>query len=433
VKIKVYSSEIEKGMFVSELDRPWLGTPFLLQGFLVRSETEIRQLQSYCQYVYVDGERSEFEPGSLVGHQAASARANQGRVAHTRPRPVPVDQDREFKRVYREFHRHLARSVETHRETRTYIDRALEDARLGAGVDTEGARRLVSHLAEQVVSSPDALIWLTHLKRRDDYTATHCVNVAVLALAFGRYLGLGKEPLYRLGLGALLHDLGKMRIPPEVLNKPGRLTDEEFKIMRAHPELGHVLLRKSKDIPAESLDIVLYHHERLDGRGYPKGLSGADIGQLTKIVSIVDVYDAVTSDRVYHDGIAPATALKNLYNWAPNNFDVGLVEGFIRCIGIYPIGSLVQLNTREVGVVVASSEQHRLRPMVLLLLDEEQKPYPQRRLVNLASPVWDDERGSPRIEAVLEPGSFGIDTRPIIEEEAVKALSAAGADTITEI
>jgi HD-GYP domain-containing protein (c-di-GMP phosphodiesterase class II) len=433
MKIKVYSSEIEKGMFVSELDRPWLGTPFLLQGFLVRSDTEISQLQSYCQYVYVDEDRSEHEPGALLSTSTALRRPDFSRLDGKRPAPVAPDRDVSLKVTYREFSRHLAQSKITQVQTRKYIDQALEDMRLGAGVDTENARRLVGKLAEQVVESPDALVWLTHLKRRDDYTATHCINVAVLSLAFGRFLGLGREALYTLGLGALLHDLGKMRVPAEILNKPGRLTDEEFQVVREHPDLGHQLLLKSRDLPQTALDIVLLHHERIDGRGYPKGMSGDALHRLTKIVSIVDVYDAVTSDRVYHDGIAPATALKNLYDWAPNNFDLGLVEAFIRCIGIYPIGSLVQLNTGEVGVVVASSETHRLRPIVRLMLDEDQKPYGQHRMVNLSSPVWDDERQGPRIVTVLEPGSFGLDTRDIIEEEVRHALSGRAADTIAEV
>lgn len=418
MKIKVYTTEIEKGMFVCELDRPWLGTPFLFQGFLIRTGTEIRQLQAHCHYVYVDSENSTFDPRSLLKIRMAGD-AMEGRRLRPPPRPKPAAQreDASLEASYRRFRRHLRRARRVHLKTRRYIDQTLEDVRLGRSVDTEKARELVGELAQQVVESPDALLWLTHLKRRDEYTATHCINVCVLALSFGRFLGLEGKALFPLGLGALLHDLGKMRVPDDVLNKPGRLTEEEFQTMRAHPELGHALLQNSADMPAESLDIVLHHHERLDGRGYPDGLYDPHINRLTKIVSIVDVYDAITSDRAYHDGMSPASALKNMYNWAPNNFDLQLVEGFIRCIGIYPIGSVVQLTTQEVGVIVASNAGHRLRPMILLVLDQDLKPYSQRRLINLASPVWDRDKDRPHIEKVLEPGAFGIDTRPIIEEE----------------
>ena len=336
--------------------------------------------------------------------------------------------DRSIDATYRAFHTHLHEAHHVVKSTRSYVDKMLEEARLGTSVDTTAAKAVVSQLVERVVANPDALIWLTHLKRRDEYTATHCVNVCVLAITFGRWLGLEGDTLRILGLGALLHDVGKMHVPPEVLNKPGRLTDEEFDIMKAHPELGHELLSGSAEVGDEAMEIVLRHHERIGGQGYPGGLTGEQISRLTKIVSIVDVYDAVTSDRVYHDGISPSAALKNLYNWAPNNFDADLVEAFIRSIGIYPVGSLVQLNTGDVGIVVATNESYRLRPLLLLVLDADQQPYTQRRLINLASPVWESDPNKPRIERVLEPGAYGIDVRPIIEEET-RAAQAHTAKT----
>jgi HD-GYP domain-containing protein (c-di-GMP phosphodiesterase class II) len=438
MKIKVYTTEIEKGMFVCELDRPWLGTPFLFQGFLIRTHTEIRQLQAHCHYVYVDSESSRLDRRTLLKiHSVDGQMTRASAKPPQRPKPAAHYRDVSLEATYQQFRRHLLRAREIRSKARRYIDRSLEDVRLGHGVDTQSARELVSELARQVVESPDALVWLTHLKRRDEYTATHCINVCVLSLTFGRFLGLKKDSLFLLGMGALLHDLGKMRVPEEILHKPSRLTEEEFQQMRAHPELGHVLLKQTADMPSEVLDIVLHHHERLDGRGYPDGLIDSSINRLTKMVSIVDVYDAITSDRAYHDAMSPASALKNMYNWAPNNFDLQLIEGFIRCIGIYPVGSIIQLNTGEAGVIVASNEGHRLRPLVLLVLDEELRPYSQRRLINLASPVWDREDGSPRIDRVLEPGSFAIDIRPIIEAEVQLAeqmteKAAVDADTPSE-
>jgi HD-GYP domain-containing protein (c-di-GMP phosphodiesterase class II) len=368
--------------------------------------------------VYVDSESSKFKPGDLLKLRGQVHQVTHRQADH-RPQPAARARvkDETLDVVYERFRRHVKRAREIHRKTRVYIDKTLEDVRLGHGVDTAEARRLVTDLAQRVVDSADALVWLTHLKSRDEYTATHCVNVCVLALTVGRFLGLKPNALFPLGLGALLHDLGKLRVPQEILNKPGRLTEEEFQLMKAHPELGHLMLRDSEKLPPESLDIVLHHHERLDGRGYPHGLSGFAIDRLTKIVSIVDVYDAITSDRAYHDAISPASALKNMYSWAPNNFEPELIEGFIRCIGIYPTGSLVRLNSGEIGVIIASNEGHRLRPLILLVLDQDQKPYSQRHLINLGSPIWEGQKNRPHIAQVLEPGSFGIDTRPIIEAE----------------
>lgn len=430
MKIKVYTSDLEPGMYVCELDRPWLGTPFLFQGFPIRSQVEIEQLQEHCQYVYVDGEKSAAPLETLMRLRATGAmRATSAGGA--RPPRLDPSIDRSIDSTYRALRTNLREAHRVITSTRGLVDRMLEDARLGTSVDTNSAKEIVGQLVERVVANPDALLWLTHLKQRDEYTATHCVNVCVLAITFGRWLGLANEALRDLGLGALLHDLGKMRVPSEVLNKAGRLTDEEFAVMKAHPEIGHRLLSEGSDLSPEVLDIVLYHHERIGGQGYPAGLCGEQLGRYTKIVSIVDVYDAVTSDRVYHDGISPSAALKNLYNWAPNNFDLDLIEAFIRSIGIYPVGSLVQLNTGDVGVVVASNESHRLRPLILLVLDAEHQPHGQRRLINLASPVWESGPVKPRIERVLEPGAYGIDVRPIIAEEArsTRAGEAGPEDT----
>jgi len=391
-------------MYVSELDKPWVDTPFLFQGLMIKTIDEINELREHCEYVYVDRERSRPD---VAAHLLASSNKPASKKT--------ISKRRRFSEV--NFRQSLLQSYKVYGDARGWIDNMLEDSRLGKGVATKKARVLVAQLADQVIQNPDALIWLTHLKTRDEYTATHCINVCILALTFGRTLGLDDVLLHKLGMGALLHDIGKMQVPDEILNKPGRLSKKEFEIMKGHPSHGYAMLVDDHHVDTESLHIVLHHHERLDGAGYPKGMAETEIPMLTRIASIVDVYDAITSDRCYHDGISPALALENLFKWSKGNFDILLLEKFIKCLGIYPIGSVVRLNTGEVGVVVATDADHRIKPIVLLAMNADGKVYQPRRLINLSSAVW-EETGSPVIiDEVLQPGSLGVGIREVLLEE----------------
>jgi len=391
---------------VSELDRPWTDTPYLFQNLAIKTEKEVDELKSQCEYVYVDLEMSLPE----VEIYLTSSTKNQSGDKTTLNNTNKTFSEKDFRQD-------LIKSYGIYKDARGWIDNALADSRLGNSVDTGKARDLVAQLADQIIQNPNALVWLTHLKSRDEYTATHCMNVCVLAITFGRHLGLDKESLNLLGLGGLLHDLGKMRIPGEVLNKPGRLTKEEFEIMMSHPSEGHAMLLDDHNLNPTSLHIVLHHHERLDGTGYPSGLSGDEIPMLTRISSIVDVYDAITSDRCYHDGVSPATAMENLFKWSTGNFDQSMLESFIQCVGIYPVGTVVRLNTNDVGLVVATDTNRRLKPVILLALNSEGKEYLPRRLINLSSETWEKSEKPLAIKEILQPGSLGVPIKIILEEE----------------
>lgn len=421
-KIKLYTDELKLGMYVSELDRAWVDTPFMFQGFMIEDVETLDQLREHCDFVFVDKELSRPEIVPLL------TAVIQGVAKRKRParRPPVKASGKGFSET--SFRRALLRSYRIYREARLWVDVLLDDSRLGNSIDTDTARGLVAQLADQVIQNADALVWLTHLKKRDEYTANHCLNVCILALTFGRCLGLDGDLLKRLGLGALLHDIGKLRVPEAILNKPGRLTKEEFLIMMSHPQEGHALLADDHSLAPDTLDVILHHHERLDGRGYPAGLAEEQISLITRVTSIVDVYDAVTSDRCYHDAIPPAEALEKLFQWAPGNYDVSLLEAFIKCIGIYPIGSLVRLASGEMGMVVATDEGRRLKPIVMLLRSPDGEPYPVRRFINLSSAVW-EQTGSPMsIDEVLDPREYGIDVPAILKEEL--RLSASQAPTL---
>ena len=401
-------------MYVCELDRPWTETRFLFQGFEIREREELEELARLCRYVYIetDPERRP-EPDRPRPAAGAGAPPERERFSERRPalslldrflapRPgparypdrVPVEQE-------------LPRARSAVRDTKRVLDDILRDARLGGSVETDAARAAVRALVQSVLRNPDALIWLNQLKNKDDYTAEHSLRVCVLALAFGRHLELDESELNTLGLGALLHDVGKTRIPLEILNKPERLTPEEFDIVRQHVPIGVEMLAGASRIPAAAIDVAQQHHERLDGSGYARGARGEQIALFGQIGGIVDTYDAITSDRPYHRGMSVHDALRVMYEWRRESFHTTLIEQFIQCMGVYPIGSIVELNDGALGVVIAVNRERRLRPRVALVLDPGQRPYLPPRLIDLTQ---EDTRGphAVNIRRVLPAGSFGI-------------------------
>lgn len=412
LKVQVEVDELEHGMFVCELDRPWTDTSFLLQGVLIESGEDMAEFRRKCEYVFIDVERSR---DSIRPKLESLAEKNRTRIVETPDRMTAALAELE----QTEFQRELKIARKLHKKTRAYVERLLDDVRLGNSLDTDTARELVTEITSSIARSPNAMLWLSHMKSRDEYTTTHCMNVCILAVTFGRTLNLDANQLELLGLGALLHDIGKMRVPLEILNKPGALTDEEFGIIKTHSMSGYNMLRQKDDMPAEVLDIVKSHHERINGRGYPEGLTGDFIQRLTQITSIVDVYDAITSDRCYHDGIPPYDALKDMYAWAGENFDAALVEQFIKCLGIYPIGSMVELNTGHIGVVVSASEKARLRPIILLVRDKGGQRYDVPKLINLAHPHWSRKENLLEVRHIVSDRETDINLPELVASEAV--------------
>ena len=412
--------EVERlriGMYVAELDRPWLESPFLFQGFPIRNEDELDQLRECCDFVYIDVEQSiDWQPNAPTSSARQEVRfATQG--LNRKPSRQKIEyRDKEG------FTQTLPEAIMLHSAAKDYIGSVLDDVRLGKSINTGGARELADRLAENIVKNENAMVWLTQLKNRDEYTSMHSINVCVLSLLFGRFLGLKEEELGHLGLGALLHDVGKMQVPNEILNKPGRLDGEERAVMNRHPELGHAILKGHNDLHPAVLEIALSHHERYDGSGYPRGLKGKALNQYALIVSIIDFYDAVTSDRAYHIGISPHEALNMMYAVAAKSFPMELVESFIQCLGIYPIGSLVELESGEVGVVMTVNRSRRLKPILTLVLDRNKKPFPQVKMMNLEI---QEQRESPtQIKKILESNAYGIDVRQLILQSNMTAPAA---------
>jgi HD-GYP domain-containing protein (c-di-GMP phosphodiesterase class II) len=410
MKIKKGVNELSLGMYVSDLDRPWIESSFLFQGFEIHTEAEIQKLINECKFVYIDTEKSSEHDKSSKGYVSSASNNQALEFVDTVIMNVNDMYDESFEQD-------LEKAKLLHNSTQEYIEEAFTVLRNGGEINLNTAKQAVSELVEQVMQNPDALVWLCQLKEKDTYTAIHSVNVCILSLTFGRELKLTEAELNTLGLGGLLFDIGKSRITDEILKKTDSLSENEYLLMKAHSYLGFAMLAENKNIPEEVLDIVLNHHERLNGLGYPNSRKGNEISRFTRIVSIVDAFDAMTSDRCYHDAFQPQHALNELYNMAPDELDQDLIEAFIKCIGIYPVGSIVELNTGHTGVVVKLNEEHKLRPVVGLVLNRKHQPYDVIKFLNLSSTIWQKSSGNKvTITKILEPHAYNIDVREVIKK-----------------
>ncbi|HVA56014.1 MAG TPA: HD-GYP domain-containing protein [Gammaproteobacteria bacterium] len=411
---KIPVSELRLGMYVTALDRPWLESPFPFQGFPVDAQEQLATLQKTCVYVYIDEERAT-GPSSSDSRRKTAGRSSD--------RPITLTMERTDLTGLgwrgRDSFRHDMRKILASRgKLHRHVQRLLSDVRFGRSADTREARILTLELIDVAMANPAAALWLTNLETKHDYTVFHCLNVCILSIVFGLHLGLSNDSIADLALGALLHDVGKMRTPVSILDKPGLLTEDEFDIMKKHPVDGFNILRKDKNIPEKCLEIVQLHHERISGQGYPFGLKNDEIPVHVRIVAITDVYDDITSNRVYHEGVPPHTCLNMMFHWAPRDFGEDLMQEFIRCIGIYPIGSLVELNSNALGIVMSANPASRLRPIVMLIRDAAGKPYDRRPLINLATPSA--KGGEPKwsIKRVVDSKEYDINMGRIAELEA---------------
>lgn len=402
------------GMYISELDRPWVETPFLFQKFELRTSEEMEQLKKHCTYVYVDTE---------LGPDVAPKPRDKESVVRIRKLE---EQDEKIKREVKKiaeapsrrsqrpaypdrtpFQRELVRAREVQSQTRVLMRTTIEEVQKGKAVNIPLAEKVVDNMVESVIRNPDALVCLSQLKDVSEYTALHSVRTCVLALTFGRHLVLSKDELKILGVGALLHDIGMAKLPATILDKPGGLTVEEFELMTQHVPWGLEILKRSGGVPPAALEILEQHHERHDGSGYVRKLKGDLIGYVGAICAIVDVYDAITSQRVYRGPVSADDALKRMYEWRHKDFHAELVEEFIKCMGIYPIGSLVELSTGGVGVVITINRARRLKPKVVLLLTANKKPLSRKVITDLAE-HRDGLGREYKIKRVLPAGTYSI-------------------------
>jgi putative nucleotidyltransferase with HDIG domain len=292
----------------------------------------------------------------------------------------------------------------------------MEDIRMGRALNMEAVSEVVESMADSILRSPDALTSLTRLKQFDEYTFFHSVNTSALALSVGRHLGYARAPLLQLGTGMLLHDIGKTQIPIEILNKPGRYEVDEFEIMKQHVLRGAEILSNTTGLTDVFLKPTLEHHERVDGTGYPHRRSKIDLSQFGLIAAIVDIYDAVTSDRCYHKGKTPHDTLQFLYQLGTQgHVDGTLVQQFVQVVGVYPVGSCVSLNTRETGIVKQFNHHAPIRPLVVLITDEAGHQRSTPVDLDLAAQFRLPKR---TIALILDPTALGINPCTYLDKES---------------
>jgi HD-GYP domain-containing protein (c-di-GMP phosphodiesterase class II) len=387
LKKSVPVSELRFGMYIAELDRPWTETPFRFQGFVLSSEQQLEALKKYCKTVVVDSERSVLAEAPRAGMQYF------GRTVYAEK--ATVEQE-------------LAPARSAYSASHTMVQDTLSQVRIGRKLDPARVRGAVKSLTESVLRNPNAMLLFSQLREKGEYAASHSLDVSIYMTAFGRFLQLEQQQIELLGYVGLLQDIGKVRLPKPLLDKRGRLTAQEFEQAKLHVSYSVEILRATAGIPIELPRLAVLHHERYDGSGYPNRLQGSHIGMIGGIAAIIDTYDAMTVQRPYADAVAPSAAISNLYKWRGVFFDPGLVEQFIRFIGIFPVGSLVELNSGEVGVVISQNPEQRLKPRVMVIRDAKGIEIRPQKLLDLSRSPKATPEEPYRILRTLEAGRVPI-------------------------
>ena len=377
---KIDVQQLIVGMYLKEFCGSWMDHPFWRSGFVIDDPNDIQAIKaSNIREVWINIAKGlDVPPGQaaiteMESEAQVDAVLQEAAVQRREVSPVAVADE-------------LLRASKICARSKQAVMAMFQEARLGNVVDTGGAKQMVSEITDSVSRNPGALISLARLKTADDYTYMHSVAVCAMMVALAKQLGLDEEQTRVAGLAGLLHDLGKANMPMDVLNKPGKLTDAEFAIIKTHPLEGCRLLANAQDLDSGVVDVCLHHHEKVDGSGYPDGLIGDQISLLAKMGAVCDVYDAITSNRPYKDGWDPAESLRKMAEWAQGHFDSSVFQAFVKSLGIYPIGSLVQLSSGRLAVVVEQTSRSLTMPRVKVFFSTKSNLRLPPELVDLSRP-----------------------------------------------
>ncbi|WOJ95310.1 HD-GYP domain-containing protein [Congregibacter brevis] len=415
--VKLSPRKLEVGMFVAGLDRAWSETPFKAPGFTVQTQFDINQLSGLCEFVFVDKHKSLTLELDADGPESGPSKATKRAIPLPRPRLeksqylegrelTPYKDQTDWAKEYPQAKESVERLYES-------VKRMFRSMDSGDRLDLLSVKQSVDPVIDSVARNPDTCIWLARQKQSDQYTHQHSVACAIWSVVIGRQLGLPKTDLRSLAIGGLLFDIGKLRVSDELLTSPRRLSGAELELVRQHVYFGAELAREKSNVNEDITAMILQHHERYDGSGYPDGLRDDEIHVFARIAGIVDCYDALTTHRSYAPAIAPSEAIKQLHEVKDLDFQAEIIEEFTQAVGMYPAGTLVELSSGQVAVVVSNYRARRLRPRVILLLDEHKRPLASLRWLDL-SRATHDERDKPlNIVTSLAPGSHGIDLATI--------------------
>jgi len=410
---KVSTANLKVGMYVSKLDRPWMQTPFLLQGFFIEDKAVISKLVEYCEYVYIDtdmGEKADMYLDTAPVTSSPTIKINQ-RLAANRMAEDILNASKKpvvYTNTKTTIEELPAAKEAFSKATRCVAHVMEQDARDGK-LDVSKVKQAVEPILESVIRNLDAFMWLSKMEEHDNNSYEHSVQNCALGIAFGRHIGLNKRELNTLATGLLLMDIGKVKLPRDLLTKQTAHTKEETEIMRKHVAFTVDILKQTAGISEHVINIALTHHERYDGSGYPNGLVGTQTPVYGRIAAIIDCYDAMITSTPYRQAISEHKALQNIYNLRDKHFQTELVEQFMQCMGVYPTGSLVELSSGAVAAVLSQNAQQKMKPKILMLLDEKKKPFKRKPVLDLEKPG----KKPLFISKSLEKNAYGIDIKQI--------------------
>ena len=396
MKKEVSVEELKFGVYISALDRPWTETPFMFQGFVLKDDKQLEILKKHCRKVTIDLEKGADLEDSKKRTPAGPSvlESIKTKVKYEEMSSVDVEMP-------------AARAAT--KKTEGVLKDIFTSVQAGKALDAPRVKEAVTSMTDSVVRNPDAMLLLAKMKQKGEHTLDRALGVSIYMITFGRFLQLPREQLDLLGMLGLLQDIGKTRVPEDVLTKEGKLSNAEMAVCKSH--VGHSvdILKDTPGLPPDLPGLASLHHERFDGTGYPGGMKGQQIGLFGSIAGLVDCFDALTHPRPYGEALAPSNALNMLYNGRDTQFDRPLVEQFIQCIGIYPVGALVEMNSAEIGIVIAQNLVRRLQPRVMLVLDAKGAQKKPPLILDLAREPKMNVDTPYRIKRTLEKGSVAID------------------------
>jgi len=395
---KINIRDARLGMFIHEICGSWMDHPFWKKSFLLSEYADLNTLkQCGVKEVWIDISKG-LDVEAIV--PTVTTETENARVDNTFQLLAKSTKEKAPPRA--SLQDELVRARKVHAKAAQAVTSMFGEARMGNAIKLEEVGTLVEEINQSIARNSDALLSLARLKNADNYTYLHSVAVCALMIALGRQMGLEDALLKEVGMAGLLHDVGKMAIPGDILNKPGRLTDEEFLIVKAHPQQGWEMLKSCPNVNDIALDVCLHHHETVVGTGYPDGLSGEALSLYARMGAVCDVYDAITSERCYKVGWAPGEAIRKMTEWKDGRFDEAVFRAFVKTVGIYPAGTLVKLKSGRLGVVLEQSEKSLLTPVIKVFFSTRSNAHIKPELIDLSR--------SPEIIANLEDSEkWGFD------------------------
>lgn len=407
-EIPIGSENVANGMYVIKLDCPWSDTPFLLQGFIVQDQDDVDTLKKYCKHLYIDPMQSNVPVEFIKRFEKKEL------LRSSEYKDIKVPDNLQSKNQYEIVH-----SVEEeikifkagHAKLTDNVHQTLEQIKKGDRISVSSLDNAIEPLVNSIIRNPDAATLLNQIEQKDTYTYNHLLSCAITAVAFGRQLGFPKEDLKSLALGALLFDIGKVKLPDSLLMKTEKFSTEEFEFVKTHVALGLDIINQNIGLDDTTTLMMWTHHERFLGQGYPRGLKGNEIPLVGRIAGIIDCYNAMTSQRPYAKAMPAHEAIKQLYQWRDVFFQKELIETFIQSVGMFPVGTLVELSTGEVGIIISQNPKRRLKPKVMLILDINKNPlgcFATRDLY-----IEDTDKNGKTVEIIrgLEKGAYDINPK----------------------